>query len=115
MFTGVWCGWGGIGTVPAYRLCTMSDTDNNTITCPASGSLGRQCPSLVGPERRAGLQRTEKKMKVLIAKGLMTVGGTTVDSHWTDETSSSRYGIGTIEIGDQDYGPADVVPGDSLG
>jgi len=37
---------------------------------------------------------------------------------WTDETSSSRYGIGTVSLGNysgelvgEDFGPADRIPG----
>lgn len=52
-------------------------------------------------------------MKILIGK--MVMDGKKVDACWTDETSSSRYGIGTIEIGNQDYGPADLVPEDECG
>ena len=37
------------------------------------------------------------------------------DVWWTDETCSSRYGIGTISFDGDDHGPADIVPGDSLG
>lgn len=38
-----------------------------------------------------------------------------IESWWTDETCSTRYGIGTIEIGGVDHGPADLVPHDTLG
>lgn len=31
--------------------------------------------------------------------------------HWTDETCSSRYGIGCISDGDTDYGPNDIIAG----
>lgn len=67
-------------------------------------------------------------MQIVIARGLVVrealaedwTSGTpdvreTVDVVWTDETASSRYGIGTIQIGDQDHGPADLVPHDTLG
>lgn len=32
---------------------------------------------------------------------------------WTDETPTSRYGLGCIQIQGQDYGPADKYPGDN--
>ena len=33
---------------------------------------------------------------------------------WTNETCGSRYGIGTINDGERDYGPMDVLPWDEV-
>lgn len=33
---------------------------------------------------------------------------------WTDETCSSRYGFGVLNVGAEDFGPADVIPGTDL-
>lgn len=50
------------------------------------------------------------KFKIAIVSNGVNVGKPAM---WTDETSSSRYGIGCITIGDEgpDFGPADYILG----
>lgn len=64
------------------------------------------------------IAKTQKKSETSDAFA-ETFGDTTVtyqetEIYWTDETSSNRYGFGTICFEDWDYGVKDLVPGDKL-